>query len=134
MLKNIVCVFLLLIATAATSTVNGEKIHDAARDNDLETLHQEIDSGVYVDTLNEDGDTPLMCAVKSGHFHMVETLLELGADAYYENERSTEESTAFLIAIKNGYDGISNLLSQHVTQQSKRFSHTKSAKNRAQNY
>ena len=55
------------------------ELHRAANEGDLRWVQHVLNSGVYVDATNGDGDTPLDLAATSGHADVVQALLDAGA-------------------------------------------------------
>ncbi|KAG7284947.1 hypothetical protein NEMBOFW57_009562 [Staphylotrichum longicolle] len=51
----------------------------------LQTLSPSLLNTPLVNARNEQGDTPLLCATRAGHFDLVRMLLDLGADANLAN-------------------------------------------------
>ena len=63
------------------------ELHRAANEGDLRWVQHVLNSGVYVDATNGDGETPLDLAAEHGHADVVQVLLDAGArlerDALY---------------------------------------------------
>ncbi len=78
-------------------------LHHAASDGLIEAVRSWVASGVDIDTVNEDGDTPLMLA--SGNFHAacVADMLHLGADVRRVNN---DGSTPLHHVAERGADGV----------------------------
>ena len=55
-------------------------IHDAARDNNIEVLKQQLEAGIDVNVKDKFGDTPLHKAALNGHKVIAELLIEKGAN------------------------------------------------------
>lgn len=51
----------------------------------LQALPQSALSKALVNARNEQGDTPLLCATRAGHFEMLRSIIHLGADASIHN-------------------------------------------------
>ena len=71
-----------------------------------------LENGADVNTKDNNGDTPLHCAVSSGKKNMVELLIAKGADV---NARNKKGLTPLRAALDKGVTGreIATLLSQH---------------------
>ena len=84
------------------------QFHDDAAENRYENVIKKIKEGISVNSRNYRGGTPLMIASKRGHFKIVQTLLESGADpnlGMYDHY-----TTALHTAAQEGYNEIIKLL------------------------
>ena len=70
-------------------------------------LYELISRQVPLDTLNNDGDTALIIAVKHGKVRIIKNLLELGAST---NILTTAGESALTLAKASGNDELVNLL------------------------
>ncbi|MFO7957792.1 MAG: ankyrin repeat domain-containing protein [Candidatus Brocadiia bacterium] len=84
-----------------------ERLHFAARDNDIETVRRLIAEGWDVDQPNITGLRPLHRAAWPGHAEVTEVLLAAGADP---NVRDIEEATPLHIAASQGYLSLVDML------------------------
>jgi hypothetical protein len=74
-------------------------IHQAVRDNDLNGLKKEVESGVDVDLRVGTGSTPLLRASQFGQLEMVKYLIANGADINAQNVFGTP----LVVASRNGH-------------------------------
>jgi ankyrin repeat protein len=65
-----------------------EKLHHAAREGDLASVHELLDRGYPVNAFDFLGKTPLHYAVLAEHFAVVDALLRAGADVNAHDERT----------------------------------------------
>lgn len=78
----------MTIAIALTPTLAlAGPIHDAVRSGDTATIESLIKSGVYINTPDTDGSTPLIIAALDGKTELVRVLITLGADINGRNDR-----------------------------------------------
>ena len=82
-------------------------IWEAAATGDLDAVEAHIDAGTDLDSLSEDGETPLHYAVRNNQAEMVLILLDAGVETDIENSL---EETALDIAIAGRKDYIIDLL------------------------
>src|SRR5207247_5702206 len=85
----------------------GRVLVRAAAEGDLETVASQINRGVSVDSIGDDGDTALLAAIRRGRTRVVSFLLHRGADL-----RSCSP-TAMDVASRQGYVDIVKLLIRH---------------------
>jgi ankyrin repeat protein len=62
-----------------------QNLHEATKNNNLVLVEKLIRSGFYIDSKDENGWTPLYCAVLNGNAEMVTLLIRLGANLHSEN-------------------------------------------------
>ena len=79
----------------------------AAHGVKLKILEALVDGGLPINTIDLEGDTPLMYAVRAGRKNVVQFLLSRGANAKI---RSKEKKTAAMLASEFGYRDIARLL------------------------
>lgn len=77
---------------------------------DVDAVKQLLRYGATPDIANEYGVTPLMYAVQSGSYELVELLLNLNVDV---NKKPFDGNTALHAALRSGNDSISELLLKH---------------------
>lgn len=70
----------------------------ACFDNNEEVIRLLVSHGADVDPIYENEETPLMTAVKGGHWEAAKTLLDLGADVNYQD---SNKRTSLHWALKN---------------------------------
>jgi hypothetical protein len=54
----------------------------AVTNNDVDMVQKMVEAGVNINCCDENGKTPLMCAVDMGHLEMYQYLMQKGADAH----------------------------------------------------
>jgi uncharacterized protein len=86
------------------------KIHDATKNGDIEVIEQLLETGVDVNTEDEDGQTPLRCAADAGHTDVTKMLIEHGADV---NARGRRGYIALHRAVEKGHTETARLLLEH---------------------
>ncbi|MCB0976450.1 MAG: ankyrin repeat domain-containing protein [Acidimicrobiales bacterium] len=64
-----------------------QRLQDAARNGDTQTLMAYVDAGVPVDVVGDAGDTFVMLAAYHGHAETVQELLDRGADPNLPNAK-----------------------------------------------
>ncbi|CZR67600.1 uncharacterized protein PAC_17499 [Phialocephala subalpina] len=70
------------------------KLCAAALEGDLNKARSLIESGAIIDAHDEDGDTPLLCAIEFHHFEVAHFLLDKGASVHLSSHiESREDST-----------------------------------------
>lgn len=71
-----------VVGRAKHQSALGSVLHEAALHGNLEALHLLLNSGQQIDlnTFDDIGRTPLMCAIDRGHLAACELLLAAGAD------------------------------------------------------
>lgn len=77
-----------------------DDLYSAAREGDLDKVHQLLDSGADVDQANIVGVTPLWIASEHGHKDVCALLLDRGADV---DQADQAENTPLYMASKNGH-------------------------------
>ena len=82
-------------------------IWEAAATGDLDAIEAHIDAGTDLDSLSENGETPLHYAVRNNQAEMVLILLDAGVETDIENSL---EETALDIAIAGRKDDIIDFL------------------------
>lgn len=88
-----------------------ESLIDACRQGKHKTVERLLSMGISQDaTLEDDGWTVLMYAVRYGHVQVVETLLAHGANVHATASRG---ETALYEAARKGYSSIIDILIQH---------------------
>jgi ribA/ribD-fused uncharacterized protein len=78
---------LLLRHGATFDATKPGRLHTAAQGQHLPVLRWLLDRGADIDQRDEDGDTPLLTAARSGRAGAVSTLIALGADVRLRNHR-----------------------------------------------
>ena len=58
----------------------------AVTTNDLDLVQEMVNAGVNVNCCDENGKTPLMCAVDMGHLNMYKYLISQGADVFMRDK------------------------------------------------
>ncbi len=89
----------------------GPSIHQATIDGKIALIRRELSNGANLNEKNEDGYTPLLLAVKSGHKRIVELLIAKGADV---NAKDTRGATSLdysneLNEIHGAFDGFDKM-------------------------
>ena len=98
---------LLITTIAAVLLVGcGPSIHQVAKDGDIEAVKQAIADGADVNTMGDEGETPLHQAALGGHKKVAELLIAKGADL---NAKSYGE-TPLDLAIRLGQTETADLL------------------------
>lgn len=83
--------------TQTSHTVYYSAIHAAVLGKQLANLEWLVEMGIYFDTPNQQGETPLHLAVKTpGGFRIARWLMEIGADV---NREALDRSTPFQMAL-----------------------------------
>ena len=72
--------YFLLLVSLTCCTSNQEKLFEAVLNNDVDKVSDLLEGEIDINTMNEEGRTPLMQAVASGFDRIVELLLQNGAD------------------------------------------------------
>jgi ankyrin repeat protein len=76
-----------------------DDIFEAVKNIDITSLNILLSEGADVDTVNQDGDTPLMLASEIGNMRMLNILLLHDPDVNMKNQNG---KTALMIASENG--------------------------------
>lgn len=84
-----------------------QSIHAAAKNGNLNTVKQHLQSGINIDQRDEEEMTALERAVFSGHFEIAKFLIENGANIHLTNRI---QQTPLHIAAFHGHQGIVELL------------------------
>lgn len=84
--------------------------HKAALDGDITTVRQVLSGSINIDTLDEDGRTPLMYAAFNGHTDIARILIEKGADV---NLTDPNKRTALMFASSGPFLETLRLLLEH---------------------
>lgn len=58
----------------------------AVTNNDVDMVQKMVEAGVNINCCDENGKTPLMCAVDMGHLEMYQYLMQKGADAHMRDQ------------------------------------------------
>ena len=93
--------FVTLSITLLASGICAGALHDAAADGDVERVQQLIAAGEDVNTVDEDGDTPLHNATLRGHLAVVQTLCDAGVNVNIKD--GMVGATALHWAVGRGY-------------------------------
>ncbi len=111
--KTVSMLFLLLSFNACVSAMESQKIVLSDVDDELlcaaavyssaEKIEEWLKKGAHIDVRNQDGDTPLHCAARAGHYKVVRYLLHCGATKTIKNRAG---QTALEVA--------SNELTRHI--------------------
>jgi ankyrin repeat protein len=87
--------------------LESSSIHEAAREGNLNTVIQQLNTGADVNHANENGDTPLTYAAFMGHLEIVDLLIEKGAQV---NAKGLAGWTPLHLATQRGHKKITELL------------------------
>ncbi|MGF1671308.1 MAG: ankyrin repeat domain-containing protein [Balneolaceae bacterium] len=82
-----------------STTVIADNLFEAIQNIDIVSLNILLADGADVDTMNHNGETPLMAASKIGNMRMLNILLMHNPDV---NKRNNNGQTALMIASENG--------------------------------
>lgn len=85
--------------TDKTNFVVSDNIFEAVKNIDITSLNILLSEGADVDSINQDGETPLMIASEIGNMRMLNILLIHNPDVNMKNQNG---STALMIAAENG--------------------------------
>ena len=83
---------------------------DAAGAGLFKGVTQMLDAGECVNSLDAEGNSPLICAAEEGHEDIVELLLRHGADV---QARNVMNESALHVAAWNGHAGVVSALLAH---------------------
>lgn len=87
--------------------LESSSIHEAAKEGNLNTVSQQLNTGADVNHANESGDTPLTYAAFMGHFEIVDLLIEKGAEV---NSKGLAGWSPLHLAAQRGHKKIAQLL------------------------
>ena len=90
----------------AAKDANGD-LRDAAKDGEVEKLHDALTKGADLETTDGERKTPLLIAAEKGHWEVIQILIEMGADL---EAKDVDGSTAFMLAEKNEHANLAELL------------------------
>lgn len=93
--------------TKGTDIVIAENLIDAINNIDITSMNVLLAEGANVDTVDRNGNTPLMLASKIGNPRMVKIILAHNPDI---NAKNTEGNSALMIASEYGQYHIANEL------------------------
>lgn len=95
--------------TDKTNFVVSDNIFEAVRNIDITSLNILLSQGANVDSVNQEGVTPLMIASEIGNMRMLSIILIHGPDV---NKKNQNGKTALMIASENGQLYVANRLIQ----------------------
>ncbi|NQD74279.1 ankyrin repeat domain-containing protein [Pseudomonas sp. CM27] len=101
--------FSSLAAHAETSPMDN-RLHNAARINDVRTLQQLLKQGARLDSRDEQGRTALMVATQDNQIAAAQALIEAGADV---NAKDNINDSPYLYAGARGLNDILQLTLSH---------------------
>ena len=87
--------------------LESSSIHEAAKEGNLNTVIQQLNTGADVNHPNESGDTPLTYAAFMGHLEIVDLLIDQGAKV---SAKGLGGWTPLHLATQRGHKKISQLL------------------------
>ena len=111
-LKNVLIGSILSLLIIASFCLNAyaDPIHKAAIRGDLIAIQQELDNGVNVNCVDQNGCTALICASWMGYIHIVEKLLQ--TPEIKVNKADQYECTALIWGVINNRTNIVRMLLQ----------------------
>ncbi len=98
------------LAAHAETTAMDNRLHDAARQDDVRTLHQLLAQGAQLESRDEQGRTALLVATHGNQVAAAKALIEAGADV---NAKDTIDDSPYLYAGARGLNDILRLTLSH---------------------
>ncbi|CAB5632243.1 ankyrin repeat domain-containing protein [Pseudomonas asiatica] len=97
-------------AAHAESTAMDNRLHNAARHDDVGTLHQLLAQGAQLESRDEQGRTALLVATHGNHIAAAKALIEAGANV---NAKDNIDDSPYLYAGARGLNDILRLTLSH---------------------
>ncbi|WP_262694288.1 ankyrin repeat domain-containing protein [Kordiimonas aquimaris] len=105
MKKIVFTLMVLCVSTVcATAQTQSDTLFEAAKNNDTQIISTVLDNGMLVDTIAEDGATPLFLAVQNQSYDAVELLIQRGADVNYINPKAIGATPLMIAASRANID------------------------------
>lgn len=105
-MKNLILIVLVWCTSSmcANAQTQSDDLFEAAKNNNTQVISSLLDNGMAVDTIAENGATPLFVAAQNQSYDAAALLIERGADVNYVNSKAIGATPLMIAASRNNID------------------------------